>query len=80
MLDYKGDGDEDIPILNILNNFCKSEEGIERMQNNQKGIDKCMELLMKHNDKEEYQHLGGQILGKISKEDDLQKAIKSIEE
>jgi hypothetical protein len=34
MLDYKGDGDEDIPILNILNNFCKSEEGIERMQNN----------------------------------------------
>lgn len=48
------------------------------MQEGQKGIEKAVELMMKHNNNQLLQETGGQLLASISTKQDLDLAIKSV--
>ena len=41
--------EEELKQLKIMNNFSKTEQGQQIMQQGQKGIEKAVELMMKHN-------------------------------
>lgn len=63
--------------MGVLGNFTKSEEGVSGLREGN-ALDKCMEVLMKHPYQEDFNQLGGQLLGKIATQQDLQKGLDSV--
>ncbi len=69
--------EEELALLGVLGNFTKSEEGVAGLREGQ-ALAKCMEVLVKHPYEEQFNNLGGQVLGKIATQQDLQKALDSV--